>query len=232
MVRGGLDIVQPDLARCGGFSQGRRIAQAAFELGRECVPHAFSTGILIAASLQLVAAMPRGTYCEYTVAESHDALDVLASGFEFADGFVRVPIGPRPRHRDRRAEARPPPRRLKSGPPGKTANPSGRVRRLILPLGHAPGDRQPDAVGAPRGAVEVALAGGRDEVVAGLELVLALGQAEAPAALEQQEMLPARVAVPVRDRPAREVDARDVGAVVRLAGASISSSTRPVKRPP
>jgi L-rhamnonate dehydratase len=94
MVRGGLDIVQPDLARCGGFSQGRRIAQAAFELGRECVPHAFSTGILIAASLQLVAAMPRGTYCEYTVAESHDALDVLASGFEFADGCVRVPTGP------------------------------------------------------------------------------------------------------------------------------------------
>ena len=35
MVRGGLDIVQPDLARCGGFSQGRRIAQAAFELGRD-----------------------------------------------------------------------------------------------------------------------------------------------------------------------------------------------------
>jgi L-rhamnonate dehydratase len=94
LVRGGLDIVQPDLARCGGFSQGRRIAQAAFELGRECVPHAFSTGILIAASLQLVAAMPGGTYCEYTVAESHDALDVLASGFEFADGLVRVPSGP------------------------------------------------------------------------------------------------------------------------------------------
>ena len=113
MVRGGLDIVQPDLARCGGFSQGRRIAQAAFELGRECVPHAFSTGILIAASLQIVASMPRGTYCEYTVAESHDALDVLASGFEFADGFVRVPIGPGARHRDRRGEARPPPRRLR-----------------------------------------------------------------------------------------------------------------------
>ena len=94
MVRGGLDVVQPDLARCGGFSQGRRIAQAAFELGRECVPHAFSTGILIAASLQMVASMPGGSYCEYTVAESHDALDVLASGFEFAHGFVRVPSGP------------------------------------------------------------------------------------------------------------------------------------------
>jgi L-alanine-DL-glutamate epimerase-like enolase superfamily enzyme len=38
--------------------------------------------------------MPRGTYCEYTVAESHDALDVLASGFDFADGYVRVPMGP------------------------------------------------------------------------------------------------------------------------------------------
>ena len=41
-----------------------------------------------------MASLPRGTYCEYTVAESHDALDVLASGFEFADGFVRVPEGP------------------------------------------------------------------------------------------------------------------------------------------
>ena len=33
------------------------------------------------------------------------------------------------------------------------------VRRLVLPLGHAPRDRQPDAVGAARRAVEVALAG-------------------------------------------------------------------------
>ena len=69
-----------------------------------------------------------------------------------------------------------------------------------------------------RGAVEVTLAGGRDEVVAGRELVLAVGQAEAPAALEQQELLPARVAVPVRDRPLVKVHARDVGAPVRLGG--------------
>src|SRR6202011_2806288 len=52
---GHLDVLQPDLARCGGFSVARQIAALASETGVEVVPHCFSSGVLTAASLHFVA---------------------------------------------------------------------------------------------------------------------------------------------------------------------------------
>ena len=68
-ARAGLDIVQPDLARCGGFTQARRIASLTWERNVAMVPDAFSTGVLVAASLHMTAAMPHGTLTEFSVAE-------------------------------------------------------------------------------------------------------------------------------------------------------------------
>jgi L-rhamnonate dehydratase len=93
--RAGLDIVQPDLARCGGFTQARRIAALTFEKNRAMVPHAFSTGILVAASLHMTAAMPHGTLTEFSVADGPLVRDLLQDPFTLeADGSVRVPTGP------------------------------------------------------------------------------------------------------------------------------------------
>jgi L-alanine-DL-glutamate epimerase-like enolase superfamily enzyme len=49
-----LDVLQPDMARCGGFTVARQIADLAREFSVELVPHCFSTGVLVAASLHLV----------------------------------------------------------------------------------------------------------------------------------------------------------------------------------
>jgi L-alanine-DL-glutamate epimerase-like enolase superfamily enzyme len=92
--RGHLDVLQPDLARCGGFTVGRLIAALAREKGVEVVPHCFSTGVLVAASLHFVATLDRPTYSEYSVAGSPLVSAVLTNPFTLRDGKLAVPTGP------------------------------------------------------------------------------------------------------------------------------------------
>lgn len=91
MDEGHLDIIQPDLARCGGLTEGKRIAYMAYDHNKKVVTHAFKTGILIAASAHLTAAIPGGFMIEYTVSESPLARDLVDSCIEFRDGYVHVP---------------------------------------------------------------------------------------------------------------------------------------------
>ncbi|MBO0779402.1 MAG: mandelate racemase/muconate lactonizing enzyme family protein [Ktedonobacteraceae bacterium] len=93
--KGHVDVVQPDLARAGGLTPAVRLAQYAYDHNILCVPHAFSTGILVAASLHYVASMPHGRLAEFTVSESPIARDLLAEPFQLeTDGTVRVPQTP------------------------------------------------------------------------------------------------------------------------------------------
>ena len=92
--RGHVDVLQPDLARCGGFTVARGIADLAHERNVEAVPHCFSTGVLVAASLHFVAALERPTWSEYSVANSPFVSDLLAEPFAFSDGMLEIPVGP------------------------------------------------------------------------------------------------------------------------------------------
>lgn len=92
--QGHVDVLQPDLARCGGFTVARGIADLARECGVEAVPHCFSTGVLVAASLQFVAALDRPTWSEYSVADSPFVSGLLAEPFELRNGRLRIPTGP------------------------------------------------------------------------------------------------------------------------------------------
>ena len=56
---GHLDVLQPDIARCGGFTVARQIALLERSSAVEIVPHCFSTGVLVASSLQFVATLDR-----------------------------------------------------------------------------------------------------------------------------------------------------------------------------
>lgn len=94
VVEGGLDVLQPDLARCGGFTVARRIADLARGRDVEIVPHCFSTGVLVAASLHFVASLERPTYSEFSVADSPLVKGILAEPFELRDGSLAVPTGP------------------------------------------------------------------------------------------------------------------------------------------
>jgi L-alanine-DL-glutamate epimerase-like enolase superfamily enzyme len=58
--KGAMDILQPDLHRCGGITEGRRIAQLAASYGITVNPHAFSS-----VHVHFVSAMPNAHYVEY-----------------------------------------------------------------------------------------------------------------------------------------------------------------------
>ena len=60
-----VDILQPDVAICGGMSEARRIWQAAYDRNIHVIMHGWNTAVGTAADLQLSASMPNGSYLEY-----------------------------------------------------------------------------------------------------------------------------------------------------------------------
>lgn len=85
-----LDILQPDLGRCGGLTEGKKIAYMAYDRNKKVVPHAFKTGVLVAASTHFVASMPHGFLIEYTVSDSPLARHLVIDPVEFRDGYVHL----------------------------------------------------------------------------------------------------------------------------------------------
>ena len=99
MDRGHIDVVQVDVSRAGGLTEARRIAQMARLRNLPCVPHAYSTGVLLAASLHWAASIPNGWLVEYTVEESPLATGLHGTGLlreplRAHEGWLTVPEGP------------------------------------------------------------------------------------------------------------------------------------------
>ncbi len=90
----GIDVVQPDISRCGGLTEFRKIATMAADAHILCVPHAFKTGILVAACIQMIAAIPHAPFLEFSVTESGIRKEILTHPFEQRNGFVEVPQAP------------------------------------------------------------------------------------------------------------------------------------------
>ena len=92
--RGRVDVVQPDLSRCGGFTQFRKIAWEAERAGVDVCPHAWLTDLLTAASLHANAALPRSLFLEYNVSMNPMLREIIANPIEMdADGLIAVPQG-------------------------------------------------------------------------------------------------------------------------------------------
>ncbi len=91
---GHVDVVQPDVTRCGGLSEALRIARLAQERGAACVPHAWKSGVIKAASLHLNAVLPEALFQEYCVAETPINRDLTRQTFPLRDGYVALPTAP------------------------------------------------------------------------------------------------------------------------------------------
>jgi L-alanine-DL-glutamate epimerase-like enolase superfamily enzyme len=89
LIATGLHFVQPDLGRVGGITYAQRIASNAVERGCRPVPHAFGTGVLLAASAQWTAASPE-PLTEFTRAPSPLAHDLARHTMEFRDGHLHL----------------------------------------------------------------------------------------------------------------------------------------------
>jgi len=91
---GNVEILQPDVTRAGGISECVRIADYARRHGRRCVLHAWSTGIIKAATLHVLAAMEEAEYMEYCVQTTDLNQRLVAEKFPLVDGQVAIPEGP------------------------------------------------------------------------------------------------------------------------------------------
>lgn len=91
LSRSKVDIIQPDITRCGGISEMRKIYDLAALNGTKLVPHGFSTGILLAATVQFLASAEAGDLIEYSQSNSPLYRDLVKNKIPFENGFVTVP---------------------------------------------------------------------------------------------------------------------------------------------
>ena len=99
---GALDIAQPDIGSCGGFSGARHITILAQAFGVEVNPHVWGSAIAQAASLQWISAIPtthhsifaRQPILEYDQSSHPFRRDLTTAPLELQDKMVAVPDAP------------------------------------------------------------------------------------------------------------------------------------------
>ena len=95
-IEGGcVDIIQPDLTRCGGISVARRVVDLATKANIDLVPHSWLTHLLTCYSLQLIATLPRANFVEFNVSQSPLTGGITSASLKIDDqGMITIPDGP------------------------------------------------------------------------------------------------------------------------------------------
>ncbi|MCI1986854.1 MAG: galactonate dehydratase [Lactobacillus sp.] len=98
--QGAVDIVQPDVALCGGILETRKIAAMAEAYDMAVAPHAPYGPVALAATLQVDACTPNVFIQEQSLGihynQGFDLLDFVKNKeiFQYKDGYVDLPKGP------------------------------------------------------------------------------------------------------------------------------------------
>ena len=92
--RSRVDVLQPDLTRCGGFTAARKIVHMAERANRLVIPHSWSSGLLTAASLHLNAFQRRAPFIEFNTSQGPLSRELVKDPPKLVDGYVDVPCGP------------------------------------------------------------------------------------------------------------------------------------------
>jgi L-rhamnonate dehydratase len=92
---GKVDVVQVDLTRCGGFTEGIKIAALAADRGLPVVNHGFTTYLNVAAALHYLASISNTLgLLEFVVEEETTLRHAITSPIRAVDGRVAVPDAP------------------------------------------------------------------------------------------------------------------------------------------
>lgn len=95
MDEGKIDVVQVDLTRCGGFTEGIKIAALAADRGLPVVNHGFTTYLNVAAALHFLASVPNTLgLLEFVVEEGTTLRHSISEPIRAVDGRVAVPDAP------------------------------------------------------------------------------------------------------------------------------------------
>ena len=94
LQRRAFDIIQPDVTKCGGLSEFRRIAQMAQDCNVQVIPHGWNTAVGLAADLQISAFLPNARYVEYLTPCAYIE-ELSAAPFELdSEGCLTIPDSP------------------------------------------------------------------------------------------------------------------------------------------
>jgi L-alanine-DL-glutamate epimerase-like enolase superfamily enzyme len=97
LERGRVDVLQPDVNRCGGLTELRRIAELASFHGALVVPHGWKTGITAAASRHFQAATDNAPLVEALSPHLYDSplrAELVRPEPEVRDGRIPLPTEP------------------------------------------------------------------------------------------------------------------------------------------
>ena len=94
LQRGRVDVIQPDISRCGGFTAARKIVHLADLYNRLVIPHAWLSDLLTAASLHLNAFLRRSVFQEFNVTTGPLSREITKEPLRLRDGYIDVPKGP------------------------------------------------------------------------------------------------------------------------------------------
>jgi D-galactarolactone cycloisomerase len=103
LLRHAVDIIQPDVAMCGGIGESQFLADLARLYAVQYVPHAWGGALMLAATIQVLASLPDPTkspasekpYLEYDMTENPFRDHLLATPLAMGkDGWFDIPTGP------------------------------------------------------------------------------------------------------------------------------------------
>lgn len=100
--RRGVDIVQPDVAICGGIGDTLFVGELAALMGIACLPHSWNGAIMTAATLHVAALLPEATrvlgasppLLEFDTTENPLATRLVCEPPRLVDGCFGVPTAP------------------------------------------------------------------------------------------------------------------------------------------
>jgi L-alanine-DL-glutamate epimerase-like enolase superfamily enzyme len=99
IVRDALDVLQPDVSLSGGILTGKKVAAMAEAFGKTIAPHTWTSGLGLAANLQLMGACPNCEWAEFPY--EPPGWDLKARDYFLAepitidpDGYITIPSKP------------------------------------------------------------------------------------------------------------------------------------------
>ena len=93
LARGGADVVQPDMAHCGGMLEARKIAAIADAHYAAFAPHNANGEVSYASAVQLAACVPNFLVLEHFPPEPW-RFEVCRNPLQVEDGWLKVPDRP------------------------------------------------------------------------------------------------------------------------------------------
>jgi L-alanine-DL-glutamate epimerase-like enolase superfamily enzyme len=91
---GAVDVVQPDLAICGGISEAMHISSLTSAANLRMAPHLWAGAPAFAAGLHVAAASPSGFILEYSLGANPMLHELVEESFVVEGGFITIPDSP------------------------------------------------------------------------------------------------------------------------------------------